>query len=653
VGLIPDDKIAEIRDRTDIVQVIGEYVSLRRAGTNWKGLCPFHNEKSPSFNVHPVRQFFHCFGCGKSGDVFSFLRELEGKSFIETARDLARKAGIDLPEPTTRSPEAQAFEAAQKSERQKMLALNEMVAGFFARELAGPQGAQARAYLEKRGIAGAKRKEGAEEALVTDVFHVGYAPAGWEALVRFLEEKKVPHELAERAGLIRQRDRHSSDRVPARPQPGSPPTKATHFDVFVDRVVYALTSPVGEILGFGGRIMDPPPGTPPREDGKTQPKYKNSPETLLYKKGDNLFGLHAARHQIRRSGRALVVEGNFDVMTLHAVGVGYAVAPQGTAITVEQVKLLSRFAREVVLMLDADPAGRAATMKVIHLFVEAGLPCRIASLRPETRADGSVKKVDPDELARRDLPRLQALIDSAPDAVEHFFNEVASSADPTVPGRVRAIGECVPLLRAVPDRLARELYCEQLAQLLKVPTGKVIGAMREMNARPPSRTDIQIGRRDRDEGSVHPSSPSSPSSPEEIVSREPTPREISPVLHKLLSLLAQHAALLPKLPIDLVAAIDDEAVRTLLEGGMARRALDSRAVESAGPEIRQAAARALLSDEFAGIPNPEKALASIAAQIKIPRDRTGLEEARKAALESGDKELVRTINARILASTRS
>ncbi len=637
MGLIPEDKIAEIRDRTDIVQVIGEYVSLRRAGTSWKGLCPFHNEKSPSFNVHPVRAFFHCFGCGKSGDVFTFLRELEGKSFLDTARDLARKAGIDLPEPTPRSPEAAAHELAAKTERQKMLALNESVAAFYARELAAPGGAAARAYLDKRGIAGAKRKEGIEEQLVTDVFHVGYAPAGWDALVRFLEEKKVPHELAERAGLIRQRDK-----VTTRPVPGSPPSRTTHFDVFVDRVVYALTSPVGEILGFGGRVMDPPPGAGAATDGaKSQPKYKNSPETLLYKKGDNLFGLHAARHQIRRSGRALVVEGNFDVMTLHAVGLGYAVAPQGTAITLEQVKLLSRFAREVVLMLDADPAGRAAALKVIHLFVEAGLPCRIAALRPENGADGTVKKVDPDELARRDLPRLQSIIDSAPDAVEHFFNEVAAAADPTVPGRVRAIGECVPLLRAVPDRLARELYCEQLAQLLKVPTGKVIQAMREMNARPQPRSD-------RGHEGVHTEPPS-----EEAVSRELPSRAIEPTLHKLLALLAQHAVLLPKVGIDLVAAIDDPAVRALLEGGMARRALDSRAVESAAPEIRQAAARALLSDEFAGLPNPDKALASIAAQIKIPRDRPGLELARQAALESGDRELVRTINARILASTRS
>ena len=646
MALIPPDKIAEVRDRTDIVAVIGEYVSLKRAGTNWKGLCPFHSEKSPSFNVQPVRQFFHCFGCGKSGDVFTFIRELEGKSFLDVARDLAKRAGVDLPEPT-RSPEADQRAQRLQSERETLLRLNELTAGFYARELQGPGGAAAREYLVGRGIAGARRKEGAEETLVTDVFHVGYAPAGWDGLTRFLEEKKVPHELAERAGLIRQRDRIPDS---ARPAPGAPPSKATHFDVFVDRVVYALTSPVGEILGFGGRVL--------KDDAEGQPKYKNSPETVLYKKGENLFGLHAARHQIRRSGMALVVEGNFDVMTLHAVGLGFAVAPQGTAITPEQVKLLSRFAREVVLMLDADPAGRAATLKVIHLFVEAGLPCRIASLRPEVRADGTPKKVDPDELARRDLPRMRQLIESAPDAVEHFFTEITSAAEPTVPGRVRAIHECVPLIRAVSDRLARDLYCERLAQRLHVSTAQVVQAVRDTQARPQPRQAAPS----HSSASLSSSSASGTSGqanyfeavdPELSAEREMIPRDLEPAVQKLLSLLALHPTLLAKVSPELLGKLTDPAVRALLEEGIAHRQLGGRAVEEAAPEIKQAAARALLSDEFAGVQHPDKALDSIVKQLSIPRDRESLNEARKAALLRGDREMVQVLNARILASTRA
>src|SRR5581483_5536482 len=261
-------------------------------------------------------------------------------------------------------------------------------------------------------------------------------------LTKHFEAKKVPHELAERSGLVRRRERAGQV------APGTPPSTRTHYDSFVDRVMYALTSPMGETIGFGGRILEA------KED---QPKYKNSPETLIYKKGENLFGLHIAKHAIRKSGRALVVEGNFDVMTLHERGIDYTVAPQGTAITEAQVALLQRFAREVVLMLDADPAGRAATLKVIRLFADANLPCRVAQLRAK---DG--KKVDPDDLARNDLPRLQKLIDDAVDAIEFFFDQVAATAAPTVPGKVAAIEECAPLLRSVRDPLARDLYVERL-----------------------------------------------------------------------------------------------------------------------------------------------------------------------------------------------
>jgi DNA primase len=190
LGLIPEDKIAEIRDRTDIVQVIGEYVSLKRTGVNHKGLCPFHNEKSPSFNVNAQKQFFHCFGCGKSGDVFTFLGEVEGKSFIDVARELARKGGIDLPE-APKSREAVERARADESERAKMVRLNDLTAQFFIDSIDD----KTRAYLAKRGI-GQKTQE---------TFKVGYAPAGWDGLVRHLESKKVPHELAERAGLVRRR----------------------------------------------------------------------------------------------------------------------------------------------------------------------------------------------------------------------------------------------------------------------------------------------------------------------------------------------------------------------------------------------------------------------------------------------------------------
>ena len=596
MGLIPEDKIAEIRDRTDIVAVIGEYVSLKRTGVNHKGLCPFHNEKSPSFNVNAQKQFFHCFGCGKSGDVISFVSELEGKSFMETLRELAKRSGVELPE-ERRSPRDEERARAAESERAKMVRLHDLVAKFYREQLASPAGAQARAYVESRGL---------DEA-TAEKFHVGFAPAGWEALSRYLETKKVPVELAERAGLIRRRE------------------NGTHFDTFVNRVVYALTSPMGEVIGFGGRVINP-------ED---QPKYKNSPETMLFKKGENLFGLHLAKHAIRRGGRALVVEGNFDVMTLHQVGVDYAVAPQGTAMTAEQVKLLKRFAREVVLMLDADPAGRAATMKVVHLFVEAELPCRIAQLRAR---DG--KKQDPDELARKDLPKLQALIDGAQDAVEFYFEQVAATSAPTVPGRVAAIEEVAPLLRTLRDPLARDLYCDKLATLLKVDGALVQRALR---AAPPE-------RRMRD---VQPAAATAAVVPAEAFDEAPAivQRRIPLTHYTLLAFCAQHPDYWPRVD---ASSLKDEAVKTLVASAQAGHTFDAPwLLNACPPEIRDALAKALSSEEFAGEGDPARTFESIVTSIRFPSDLSSLMQERSAAIERGDRELTEKLNARIIAVRRS
>jgi DNA primase len=595
LGLIPEDKIAEVRDRTDIVAVIGEYVSLKRTGVNHKGLCPFHNEKSPSFNVNAQKQFFHCFGCGKSGDVISFVSELEGKSFVETLRELARRSGVEIPEPP-RSPRDEERAKAAESERARMVRLHELTSTFYRQQLQTPAAAAARAYVASRGL----------DDKTMESFGVGFAPDGWEALARHLEHKKVPPELAERAGLIRRRE------------------NGTHFDTFVNRVVYTLTSPMGEAIGFGGRVINP-------ED---QPKYKNSPETLLYKKGENLFGLHVAKHAIRKTGRALIVEGNFDVMTLHQHGIDYAVAPQGTAMTAEQVKLLKRFAREVVLMLDADPAGRAATLKVVHLFVDAELPARIAQLRAR---DG--KKQDPDELARRDLPKLQALIDGAQDAVEFYFEQVASTSQPTVPGRIAAIEEVAPVLRTLRDPLARDLYADKLAQLLKVDAGLVQRALRQA-PQGQSRAATQLR-------AVAAAAAHDPPPPV----REVVQRPLSLTSQKLLAFLTQHPQFLARVEVSL---LKDDAVRALVASAQEAGRLDAPAMlAGCAPDIRDAVARALASEEFVGGDTPQKTFDSILTSIRFPSDLHALMQERSAAIERGDRELTEMLNARINAVRRS
>lgn len=611
MGLIPDDKIAEVRSRADIVEIVGEYVSLRKAGRDHVGLCPFHNEKSPSFNVIQSKQFFHCFGCGKSGDVFRFIMELDGKSFSAVARQLAARYGVELPE-AKQSAEERRRQEQQQTERQKLLDVHERALGFYRRELASDAGAAARAYLESRTIGQATQ----------DKFGVGFAPAGWEALTRYFESERVPHELAEKAGLIRRRDN-------VKLAPGAPPTRATHFDVFVDRVVYALTSSIGETIGFGGRILVANPD---------QPKYKNSPETVIYKKGENLFGLSVGRHAIRKSGRAIVVEGNFDVMALHEHGIEGVVAPQGTAITEAQVALLGRFAREVVLMLDADPAGRAATLKVIRIFVQQKLPCRIAQLRSP---DG--KKLDPDELVRRDRERLRAIVDGAVDAIEFFFEQAAASADPSVPGKVKALDECLPLLRAVDDSRARDLYVLRLAELLGVQEQMVRRAMRGGDVR--SHAPAPTIEHDPD------------APPAELMGAVDVPepdRVLSTFASHLLALVGAHPDLVNHVPTNVLPQLGDIELAGLLEDAIELGELDIAAlVERASPALRSPLLRALRSEQYLALEHPRRTLDGICAKYLLPDDARVLEAERQKALAEGNFEKFRELTARLLGQKQN
>ena len=356
LGLIPESKVAEIRDRTDIVAVIGEHVQLRRAGSNYLGLCPFHGEKSPSFNVSPSKQFFYCFGCQKSGDVFRFVMELEGRTFADVARDLARRSGVDIPEDSEPSPRRRAERLQEESEKARLLKLNELCARFYEVQLERNERCQR--YLRERGVSDEIRAR----------FRLGYAPSDWDALVKALQQRGVPHELSETAGLLIRREGAQLAR-------GAPATSATHYDRFRDRAMFPLLLPprggskaqgaqglpLCDVIAFGGRVL--PGGA---EGDKAGAKYINSPETPLYKKGENLFGLHAARDAIRQRRQAVLVEGNFDVLALHQFGQPVTVAPMGTALTESQVRQLARLIGpdgHLVLMLDGDKAGRAATIK--------------------------------------------------------------------------------------------------------------------------------------------------------------------------------------------------------------------------------------------------------------------------------------------------
>ncbi|HRC59003.1 MAG TPA: DNA primase, partial [Kofleriaceae bacterium] len=293
--MIPEEVIAEIRSRVDIVAVIGQHVGLRKAGRNWKGLCPFHGEKSPSFNVAPDKGFFYCFGCHKKGDVFTFVMELEGKSFTEAAEQLAARAGISVPR-LDESPE----QRRARGERAAMLEVCKAAAEIFRENLRDRQrGVPARAYLESRGVGDA----------ISERFMLGYGVTDWHSMADALRARKIDLELALKLGLLARQ-----------------PRAGGYYDRFRDRLVCPVVVPGGDVVGFSARIL--PSQAPSTPDPRGEPpKYINSPESLVYKKSKLLFGLAQARDGMAAKGRAVLVEGNFDVISLHQAGITEAVAP--------------------------------------------------------------------------------------------------------------------------------------------------------------------------------------------------------------------------------------------------------------------------------------------------------------------------------------
>jgi DNA primase len=429
--VISEDKVAEVRDRTDLVALIGEYVALKRAGAQFKGLCPFHAEKSPSFHVHPDRQFFKCFGCGAAGDCISFVTKLEGRSFVEAVRFLAERAGIELP-----SDDAQEDAGARRAklERERLHAITDAAAGFFVRMLdEHPLSALARAEIAKRGVTDD----------VARTYRLGYAPHGWDHLARFLAERGYSPREAETAGMI----------VPRKQGDG-------HYDRFRHRLMFPIADAHGRIVAFSGRALDPPPGEAPREGQDPPAKYVNSPEGPLYKKGELLFGLHEARVDLRREGTAILCEGNFDVLAVHQAGMKNVVAPLGTAFTAMQAKLLRRYVSKVTLIFDGDRAGAKAAASAYPLLMTEAIATRVAALPPGD---------DPDSFLRaRGAEALRALVSSATPIVEHLIETAAAEAGADPAARAQAIEGLGPMLRLIPNPVEARLWVERIAQVFEI-----------------------------------------------------------------------------------------------------------------------------------------------------------------------------------------
>lgn len=454
--MISPETISLVRDRTDLAALIGETVRLTRKGRSFSGLCPFHKEKTPSFTVNAERGFFHCFGCKESGSAVDFLMKLHGLTFPEAVRDLAERAGIAIVENQS-SAEVREANAARRA-KDDLYAVNALAAAYFERSLRdGPGGHPlahyAREELARRGLPWSEPEGAVADAL--QAFRVGYAPLAWDGLALYLKQQGVSPIVGERVGLLVPRS-----------------TKTGHYDRFRHRLMFAVMDVMGRVVAFSGRALpDPAPhelsATGPSLDPDNKPaKYINSPESPIYTKGDHLFGLYQARQALRAEGEAILVEGNFDVVALHARGLRCAVAPLGTAFTGTQAKLLKRFSPKVVVLFDGDAAGKKATHAARSACREGGLEARVATL-PE----GS----DPDDFTRQEgVEAMRRVLQGAPGMLEYFIDDaLASSAfgGASLSERLTRIRAVAALLAEENDPGLREMakhYADRLSSKLVV-----------------------------------------------------------------------------------------------------------------------------------------------------------------------------------------
>ncbi|HBF36673.1 MAG TPA: DNA primase [Firmicutes bacterium] len=404
----------QIKEHNDIVAVISEYVSLRKSGRSLVGLCPFHGEKTPSFNVNSEKQLFYCFGCGVGGNVFNFIMKLENIDFLASAKTLAERAGIPWPDYTPDTP--------NDLHRQSLFKINKLAAAFFNQYLIKIDAAQqGRSYLNERGI----HPESWQR------FNLGYAPDGWHALTDILRKKGVSLEEAEKLGLVSLGENG-------------------YYDRFRERLMFPIADPRGNIVGFGGRVFD-----------NSQPKYLNSPETEIFHKGRFLFGLSLAKEMIRKKNQAIIVEGYLDVIQAHQAGFMQTVASLGTALTKEQARMIKKYTTEVILSYDGDAAGRKATERGMLLLQEAGLKVKVPELPPEDDPDSYIKK--------RGAAAFGLLLDQALDITDFTIKQVLEQYNINTPqGKVQAQQEVMPQIASIESRITQEYYLRQLARELGI-----------------------------------------------------------------------------------------------------------------------------------------------------------------------------------------
>jgi DNA primase len=427
-GFIPDEIIEEIRERADIVEVISDHVALKKSGRNYKGLCPFHQEKTPSFMVSPEKQLFHCFGCSVGGNAFTFLMKYEQISFVEAARVLAQRYGVRIPEVKV---------TARDQRMENFRRINAVALDCYVHQIRDAQeGKVARAYLERRGI----------EREVWEEYKVGYAPSRWDTLVMYLKKHGVNMKEAEVLGLII-------------------PKKGGWYDRFRGRIIFPIFDLRDRVMGFGGRAVD-----------DAEPKYLNSPESILYKKGAGFYGLNVARKHIQHEeGKVFIVEGYFDLLSMAQRGIKNVVATLGTALTPQQVRLVRRFGKELFLLFDPDEAGKKAALRGLELCIEEDVFPMVVPLPDGLDPDGYFQKGgDPQALWSRAVPGVEY-------AMEMLMERYDLGA---VEGRIKAVEAVLPFLLRIKDGVHRDPYLKRLAEKTGVREGEILDAARTMSKAP-------------------------------------------------------------------------------------------------------------------------------------------------------------------------
>jgi DNA primase len=437
---IPRHIVDEVRARTDIAELIGRTVTLRRAGRSYSGLCPFHNEKSPSFSVVPDKGIFHCFGCGEGGDAFAYLMKSRGVSFYEAVKELGDAAGVVVEEKELSREERQRLER-----RADLYDVTEETAQFFTNTLlTAPEGAPGRDYLAKRGIT----VETAQK------YRLGFAPESWDRLASHLQRKRIPMQMAKAARVVGQRE--GSDRV---------------YDLFRNRLMFPILDDRGRVIAFGGRILPGPPDAP-KADG---PKYMNSPESEIYDKSKILYGLSWARLGVQRKNRVLVVEGYFDAVSLWQAGIEEVVATCGTALTAAHLSVARKLTRRVVALFDTDEAGLKAATNAMNLFLDAEMEALRLDLRPAK---------DPDEFIQaHGAAAFEERLSRAESLVELVISRTIAKEGNTVEGRSRAVESVLPMLR----RLSRSMRTQVeafSAQQLGMSVAELLDRIGRVDDRP-------------------------------------------------------------------------------------------------------------------------------------------------------------------------